>query len=255
MLNSGLLTSVTASASRNGWLTTLNTLAHYGLYKRSRSDVYDFYFAPAGRSISLRPGTSDFSCFRQIFMDGDYELDLPQRPDVIVDVGANIGLASIFFARRYNPSRIIALEPDPSNFDLLQCNTKGIPSVSCFKQALWKHTGHLSLFQGIHDKWGVQVREEADEKGSVPAIDMATLMQQHQLDHIDLLKIDIEGAELEVLSSDCSGWLPRVKVLVIELHDHLRKGCTDAFERAISSIRHKTSTCGENQVVLNLDLL
>jgi len=255
MLKSGLLRSVTASASRNGWWTTLNTLANYGLYKRSHHHVYDFYFGPAARSISLRPGTSDFSCFRQIFMDGDYELELPQRPDVIVDVGANIGLASVFFTKRYYPSRIIALEPDPSNFEMLQLNTKDIPTVSCYNQALWKHTGHLSLVHGNYDKWGVQVREDARDKGTVEAIDMTTLMQQHKLDHIDLLKIDIEGAEFEVLSTDCSGWLPKVKVLVIELHDHLKKGCTDAFTQAISSIRHKTWTSGENQVVLNLDLL
>ena len=255
MLKSGLLASVTASASRNGWWTTLNTLAQYGLYKRSRSDVYDFYFAPAGRSIGMRPGTSDFSCFRQIFMDGDYELDLPQRPDVIVDVGANIGLASIFFAKRYDPSRIIALEPDPSNFEMLQRNTKGITAVTCLNQALWKNTGRLSLEQGVHDKWGVQVREDAGGKSTVQAIDMATLMQQHRLEHIDLLKIDIEGAEVDVLSANCSSWLPKVKVLVIELHDHLRGGCTAAFNTAISSIRCKTWTCGENQVVLNLDLI
>ncbi len=75
----------------------------------------------------VRPKTSDFSTFRQIFMDHEYDFKLLDVPNIIVDAGANIGLASLFFAQRFPSAKIFALEPDHSNFEMLMKNTNRHP--------------------------------------------------------------------------------------------------------------------------------
>ncbi len=79
-------------------------------------------------------------------------------------------------------------------------------------------------------------------------------MAANNIKQIDLLKIDIEGAELELFQSNYEQWLPRVKVVVIELHDHLRPGCSSAFNNAINSINHRKAQQGENIIIYNQDL-
>src|ERR1700674_2609294 len=83
---------------------------------------------PQSRStIILRANTSDIQTFEQIFISQTYELGIDIEPQLIVDGGANVGYASIYFANRYPAAQIIALEPEESNFELLKENTTPYP--------------------------------------------------------------------------------------------------------------------------------
>ena len=73
--------------------------------------------------IALRPNTSDVTTFKHIFAHGDYDISIKPEPKLIIDAGANIGLASIYFANRYPSAKIIAVELAPSNFQVLLKNT------------------------------------------------------------------------------------------------------------------------------------
>lgn len=78
--------------------------------------------------VRLRMGTSDLRVFREI-EKGEYAFGLPFRPKMIVDVGANIGITSIFFATRYPEAKVIAIEAEKSNFDILERNARAYPSI------------------------------------------------------------------------------------------------------------------------------
>jgi hypothetical protein len=71
-------------------------------------------------TMTLRPNTSDMDVFQQIFVNEEYEFSLDTDPAVIIDAGANIGLASIYYSIKYPKAKIIAIEPELSNYELLK---------------------------------------------------------------------------------------------------------------------------------------
>ena len=79
---------------------------------------------------------------------------------------------------------------------------------------------------------------------------------EHQLTQIDILKIDIETSEKQLFSENYSEWLPKVKVIIIELHDRMDAGCAKSFFTAINNCytNYTYSTLGENVIITNLDL-
>lgn len=249
-----LLRSLRLSVARNGFFETANVLLQYRRLKKSTSLYYTFPFRPLNHTVTLRPGTSDFSVFRQVIMNGEYDMELPVKPAVIIDAGANIGLASLYFHNRFPQAVIYAMEPDHNNFKALQHQVKDIPAVKTFQVALWREKEMLSLQSAGADAWGIQV-EAGKKNADVQGIDLTSFMQEQNISVIDLLKIDIEGAEVELFQAPYAYWLTRTRILVIELHENLRPGCETIFNNAVKTIRHRMERSGENTVVYNLDLL
>lgn len=255
MIDNDIFQSVKRSFRRNGVRKTLLLILQYVKIKRSHKPVFKLRFEKFFGDILIRPNTSDFSTFRQVFMNDEYGFEFSEPPHTIVDAGANIGLASLYFAQRFPQAKIFSLEPDRSNFDMLTSNTRLHPQIVPLKYALWDKNMMLEIVDGGHDKWGLQVREAEDNPSrDVQGVNLEYLMTKHNIKQIDLLKIDIEGAEWELFHGNFQQWLPRVKVLVIELHDHLRPGCSAVFNNAIKTIRHRIAHKGENIIIHNLDL-
>jgi FkbM family methyltransferase len=181
--------------------------------------------------------TSDFCAYRDVLIvqDKQYVPDAPDfSPATIMDVGANIGMASILFARKYPSAKIIAIEPEPSNFAALVKNTLRYTNIVPIQAALWKENGHVALGESeAHPKGAFEIVEGGAER--VRAITMETLMRETGISSIDLLKMDIEGAEREVFK-DCA-WIKHVGVIAIELHDRLKPGCRSAVETAAVGFR------------------
>ncbi len=249
-----LLRSLWLSVVRNGFFETMNVVAHYRRLKKNSGTYYTFSFKPLNHTVSLRPGTSDFSVFRQVIMNGEYDMTLSIKPKVIIDAGANIGLASLYFHNRFPQAAIYAMEPDHDNFKALQHQVKDIPIVKTFQVALWREKEMLSLQSAGADAWGIQV-EAGKKNANVQGIDLTSFMKEQNIAIIDLLKIDIEGAEVELFQAPFEYWLTRTRVLVIELHENLRPGCEKIFFDAIKTIRHRVEQSGENLLVYNLDLV
>ena len=190
-------------------------------------------WAPSPHPIWLRPGTSDVLTFKQVLLEGEYDFPLESSPQVIVDAGAHLGCTSIWFATKYPSARIIAIEPEPANFELLVRNLAPFPNVTPVNAALWSHQGVVAIDDPGTGTWGFRTAEIGDEPTSAETVECLTvpdLMQRFDLDRIDLLKIDIEGAEKEVFSDiGASGWITNVDAIEVELHDRFRPGCSRAF--------------------------
>ena len=166
-------------------------------------------------AMALRLGTSDLPVFRQVFLDEQYGHLPIDDPHVIIDAGANIGLTSLYFLRNYPNARVIALEPDPDNFQMAYRNLRAYHNrchvILC---ALWSHRARLTLHRGD------QLCETQFREGDVPVevYSVKDLICAHHLTHIDLLKADIEGSEAVVFANQGELELHRISCCAIELH-------------------------------------
>jgi FkbM family methyltransferase len=194
--------------------------------------------------IILRPDTSDINVFEQIFIDEEYLCPTDTEPDFIVDAGANIGLASIYYAIAYPKAKIIAIEPETSNFELLKENVKKYPNVICEKAGLWDKNTYLMISNPEKQKHAFTVEESGTSQG-LKAVTIDELMEQHHMPYIDILKMDIEGAEKEVFSNH-PGWISKTGMIVIELHDKEKVGCNRAFYTATDPYFKNEFRKGEN---------
>lgn len=183
----------------------------------------------------LRIGTTDIAAFDQIFIDQEYDFDTKNCPKIIVDAGANIGLAAIYFASRYPESKIIAIEPELSNFDLLVKNVSSYDNIIALNAALWDKNEEIELVDTGLGNWGFMTQaEECQEEHlgnishKIPGITIDKIMEENCIDTIDILKIDIEGAEREVFMNS-SAWIGKVNALIVELHERLKSGCNRSF--------------------------
>ncbi len=194
-----------------------------------------FRLPPYKGHLYLRARTSDIKVFREIFLFKTYAMKLSESPEVIVDAGANIGLSSVFFAHRFPDASIYSVEPEQSNFLQLQKNTASYPNVKPVRAALWHCDALLGITDPQEHHWAFTVKEVgAETPASFDGISLRSFMLENGLERIDLLKIDIEGAEHELFSEGYDYWLPRTKAIIIELHDWLREGCSATFFKAIS---------------------
>lgn len=189
--------------------------------------------AEIAASVFLRVPSSDVLAFAQIFQGRQYQVLARRPPRVIVDAGANIGLASVFFANKFPEATIIAVEPEPANFAMLVRNAAPYPNISPVNAALWNADGLVNILDNGLGSWGfvtesIGADSNQDPSSHVRAMTMVTLFASCRLTTIDLLKIDIEGAEKEVFES-AGSWINQVDALMVELHDRLKEGCSRSF--------------------------
>jgi FkbM family methyltransferase len=188
-----------------------------------------------GSRLILRCHSTDLYVFSQIFQWRQYDLDLPVGTPIrlIVDAGAYTGLSTIFFSERFPKARIIAIEPDAENFALLLRNIAGRPNITAVNAALWYESADLALEAGRDQgAWSLRARMADGDEPCVPAITMSDLIATHCGDAaIDLLKLDIEGAECELLARS-TAWMPRVQAIAAELHPDLAPDVVEVFAKA-----------------------
>lgn len=204
--------------------------------------------------IFLRTNTTDAPTFSQIFIQKDYDLRIGIKPKLIIDGGANVGYASIWFANKFPKSKIYAIEPEAENYKILISNTRKYSNVKLIKAGLWHKKALLKVLDKGYGRWGF-VTEETNslEKECSKAITIDDILRKSGFDQIDILKLDIEGAEKEIFSKNYEYWLPRVRVLIIEIHDWIKKGCGDSFYSAIKKYNFKESRSGENVILIRAD--
>jgi FkbM family methyltransferase len=184
--------------------------------------------------VILRLGTTDVAAFEHVFVNEEYGFTLAQMPSVIIDAGANVGMSAVYFSNRYPNARIIAVEPDPSSFSVLKKNAELYPNIIPVNAALWNSDSVVSLQDSGGGSWGMRVsKAENSSSTSVRSMTFATLLSEYDVNQVDVLKVDIEGAECE-LFEDASVWINQVKVICAELHDRFRPGCSKIFEWATS---------------------
>jgi FkbM family methyltransferase len=198
-------------------------------------------------------GSSDEFVFDEIFVRHEYRPICEQlrHHQVILDLGANVGYASAFFASRFPGARIIAVEPDPVNFELCCENLEPYGSrITTLKGAVWSSCSKLALSHELGDGWATQVVAAKNDVGSeVEGWDLPTLLDMCRIETVDLLKIDIEGSEAEVFCGNSASWLSRVRNICIELHD---ARCRETFFKALDGFDYELLEHRESTMCLNI---
>jgi FkbM family methyltransferase len=203
----------------------------------------------------FRHGTSDVRVIRQIFLKEEYrDLRGEKNMDRIIDCGANIGCSAFYFLSKYPDAELIAIEPDQGNFRLLQKNLEPFGErARALQAAVWSGDQRLRVDRdhfGDGKEWSYQVRAcRDDEQADVTALSLETVLNQFNWAHVDLLKIDIERAELELFTSGYKPWLSRTRNLAIELHG---LDCEQVFLRGMAGYDYQVQQSGELTICRNI---
>ena len=207
--------------------------------------------------IALRPRTSDLPTFDQVFLGLEYNINFTFKIERIIDAGGNIGLAAIYFANKYPNAKITSVEPEKDNFKMCVKNTKNYNNVTPVQKALSNSNGEeLYIKDSGLGSWAfttVSKREGIPESNKVLTINIEEILNQNNWDIVDIVKIDIEGAEKELFDSNFERWIPRTKCIIIELHDRMKKGCSKSFFKTISQYNFSCELRGENLILINLE--
>lgn len=201
--------------------------------------------------VSLRNGTSDAQCFKQVFVDLDYDFDININPKFIIDCGANVGFSSLFFHRKFPEALVVAVEPEVSNYEMLCKNSLGYNKIECLNNGIWNKNTLLKITTEDFHKWGCIVTEtDTPSEDTISAITIAEIMKKFGRDEIDILKMDIEGSEFEVFSENYEAWLPKTKVIMIEIHDWSKKNCSRAFFQALFHYDFSISQYHRGEIIM-----
>lgn len=195
-------------------------------------------------ALMMRPFTTDMNVLKHLLVDhGEYDFLFDKKygdyrkAKVVIDAGANVGMFSRIIKEYARDAKIIAIEPEANNFELLKKNMALAHGDDlCLKNGLWNKECKLVVESAGRGEWGFTVKETKGKKYDVMAIGVSDLMSKYDLSWIDVLKIDIEGSEYEVFDKSSLKWLDKVGMVVIEIHDEIKKGCS---QRVISRMKEK----------------
>jgi FkbM family methyltransferase len=214
--------------------TSLDRAGGRGLLKAG--PVREVALSPLGDlPVRIRPGTSDPYVLDDTFY-GLYHLPPPEvrNPQLIVDLGANIGLTLAHFATLYPAARLLGVELDATNAELCRWNTRTFgPRCTVVVAAVWSKAGTAEYERLAGQEWGYRVSDNphSDQAVRVEAITVDALLERlAPACPIDYLKIDIEGAESQVLGVG-GEWAERTRCLKVEIHEpYTIEMCRDALE-------------------------
>ena len=203
--------------------------------------------------LYLRKDQSDPYIFDQVFVEQQYNFDYGDSDKIkwIIDAGANIGLAAIFFSRKYPNAKIISIEPDKNNFELLKKNTVNYPQVHPIHAALWYKEEKLDISNKEEKSAGYMIEAAVSEtENLISSTTLSQIVSQFNMDEISILKLDIEGSEKEVFQHNSSDWLPKCGVVITELHDWMKAGTSKVFFTEMARYEWNTYVKGENIICI-----
>jgi FkbM family methyltransferase len=179
--------------------------------------------------VFYRPATSDPLAIYQVLLrqhgKAEYYLPPALKPEVILDIGSNIGASVLFFHEQFPAARIYGFEPNPETFRVLQKNVGSLPSVEVFNYGLGAADATISVpFDGADFSRFMSKDKTAEWSGPLSPTSCqikhaGDIVRNLGLTRVDLIKIDCEGAEYDVLTSLPPDMLRQSKWIVGEMHD------------------------------------
>lgn len=188
---------------------------------------------PLYGEVLLRERGSDILTFTEVIQQEVYKEVVTVVPDchTVVDLGANIGLASRYFADHYPDCKILAVEPNPSTSEVLLLNVERLVAngrCRILQAAVWGSektlTGAAVNEPDHFSAFAVRETAAASDEESIAGWPMRKIIAHSGFERVDLLKVDIEGTEVELFKGNVD-WLHQVRTIAIEFHDNSREEC------------------------------
>lgn len=218
----------------------------------------------------------DRGVIEQIFVNQDYDItpwiqgrklieyhkkQSKFRPSLIVDAGANIGASVLYFLNFFQNSFVFSIEPELTNWQLLEINTADHPNNFNFHGAISNTDGEAILEDPGLSHWGFRTTSRRiDDAGAnvVKTISPASILSSAMVSDMTplILKVDIEGGESSLFEGETS-WLEKFPLVIIELHDWLLpfSGSSRNFLKAVAQHEFDFLYSGENIFLFNRNIL
>jgi FkbM family methyltransferase len=186
----------------------------------------------SGFTLHHKLGDEPLLLMYEIFVDDSYPRS--EKEGVIIDLGANIGAATLRWACQSDKITIHAYEPSPKTNQTLRENVLAnnmSERVFVYSEAVGRENGEIQLrtdLPSMEVTSFVDARSKPGDSIRVPMVDLNEVIRRAGGDEIALLKIDTEGAEADILEGASPGTLRLIKQMVLEYHDSL---CPDAYKR------------------------
>jgi FkbM family methyltransferase len=215
--------------------------------------------------LEVRPSNSDLFVLSQIFGWEEYRIEdwrlsilrevaakwqtVGIKP-VIIDAGANVGYSALYFASLFPGVCVLAVEPDRTSFEILTRHARANEQIKPVHAALWSHDRGLELRTSDKGSWGAYVREGIGTPSQRLDNLVASIPNARPL----VIKLDIEGAEREVVAS-CPEVFAQAKCILVEPHDVMNPGaaCLSPLYGIASSRGFDTVLSGENLILFAVD--
>lgn len=208
--------------------------------------VKEFLLDVNGKSIKLQISNdfADAELLREIFIEQEYHIRLEPEPKVIFDLGSNVGFAAVYFKSLFPQASIYCFEPDSDIFQRLEENIKLYSGMRAFQYALGRGGEFREFYKNpeFHMRSSFISRDARERKVEVPCLTLDDAILRAGVDTVDLLKFDVEGAEVEIFAN-FHDW-NRINCIIGEIHPHLAKdseinGLLEVFKKhyQISTIR------------------
>jgi FkbM family methyltransferase len=172
----------------------------------------------------LRNKSYDVHIFYQIFIAQELNIDYAGNVFTILDCGANIGLASLYFQSRFPGAKIISIEPDEDNYLLLKKNTNPYINIIPLRTGVYGADCNLFLVDIGEGEASYRVMEKASGYKVMSTIHCRTIdniVAEFGFQHIDILKMDIEGSEYSCIIANDKQWVNNTRYLLVEFHNNM----------------------------------
>ncbi len=204
--------------------------------------------------VHLRPGSTDNCVFKQIFLKQDLNIPVMRiiQQQTILDLGANIGMASLYLTNRFPDADVLGIEPDAANGEMFKKNLNNYLRVEFRLGAIRGDNERVAQVDTGRGQSGYEMKTD---NAGLPAITIGDIIQIYGWQSIDIIKMDIEGSEKSVFEGETESWLPHVKIMFVELHDRKVPGCSAALFNALKKYNFSHEKSGEYEVLINKDLM
>lgn len=226
----------------------------YNLRKNGKSLQVSGKDEYEGLEFLLRPGTSDSLVFEQVIVEKEYlplidiiNKNAATKIETIIDAGANVGFATIFLKKYFSKAKVVCVEADPDNSKQLSKNVslnRFDNDVHVLNVALWTSDNESLIIKRDFrdgDSWSIRVAPHSSNQNSndtkIKCVTLQSIAKEYSLPLIDILKMDIEGAEAELFkNSEFINFLSeRVRFCAIEFHEEV---CSKSSLEAILNKNH-----------------
>ena len=191
------------------------------VYWQLTNDKIVVFETKTGLKIKIRVKSTDLMALTNVWMINEYDVDgFEINPsDIIIDVGAHIGLFSLLVSQFCKTGKIFSFEPIRENFDLLVSNLalNHIENVFPFNVGVSKKSGKLNLFLN-NDQSAHSIFPKGPKSITVEATSLQKIFDEKQISSCKLLKLDCEGAEYDIIDSLPVEYLDKIQNMAIEYH-------------------------------------
>ena len=214
-----------------GLRNTLNKFVGYTYHKE------DMFIQFKELSVYFAPLKSELSSYIEIYLNRSYEIEkdfIAKENDIVFDVGANIGFYTVLQGMRAKRGEVFSFEPNPDAFCRLTKNIKinNLNNVKLFNKALWRKEGRLFLKElNVSTTSSKCFPLPSDGLREVQSTTLDNVLEKYGISRIDIMKIDVEGSEVEVIRGGMKA-LDYTRKIVMECHAESLK---EEVERLLSS--------------------